>query len=257
MDNVLQQLKDSVDRMIWVPKLAGTEGVRRLGLQFARLVYVITRDVLSGGLNLRAMSLVYTTLLSIVPLLAVSFSVLKVFGVHHEVAPFLRDFFAPLGADGVQLANDIVAFVESVQVGVLGAVGVSLLFYTAASLMYKIEMSLNFVWHIDTLRSFGRRLSGFLSVMLVGPILVFSALGITASLKSTTVVRAIARIEPFGQFLHVLSQLLPYFLVWVAFVFLYLFVPNTRVRFRTALVGGVVAAILWQTAGLFFAWTLA
>ena len=119
MDNVLQQLSGSVDRLIWVPKLAQTHGAKRFALQFARLIYVVTRDVLSGGLNLRAMSLVYTTLLSIVPLLAVSFSVLKVFGVHHEVAPLLRDFLAPLGDDGIQLVNDVVAFVENVQVGVL------------------------------------------------------------------------------------------------------------------------------------------
>ncbi|HXV77764.1 MAG TPA: YhjD/YihY/BrkB family envelope integrity protein [Candidatus Polarisedimenticolaceae bacterium] len=253
MEGAVQQITHGIDRIVWERDLRELTGWRWLALRAARLVYVVIRDLLTGEINLRAMSLVYTTLLSIVPLLAVSFSVLKVFGVHNQVAPLLRDFLRPLGDEGVELADDIVAFVENVQVGVLGALGVVLLIYTAISLMHKIEVALNFVWHVDGVRSLGRRVSSFISVVLVGPVLVVAALGITASLRSTTVVRSIERIEPFGSLLERLSQWLPYLLGALAFTLVYALVPNTRVKLRAAATGGVVAGILWQSVGLFFA----
>ena len=89
----------------------------------ARSVYALIRDVISGQLTLHAMSLVYTTLLSIVPLLALSFSVLKALGVHERMEPFLFQFFQPMGPQGVEMAERILGFVDNMKVGVLGSVG--------------------------------------------------------------------------------------------------------------------------------------
>lgn len=108
------------------------------------------RDLTTDGqLNLRAMSLVYTTLLSLVPLLAISFSVLKGFGVHNQVEPFLQNLLQPLGDKGMEISDRIIEFVENVKAGVLGSLGLALLIFTVISLMQKIERAFNFAWHVN------------------------------------------------------------------------------------------------------------
>ena len=98
---------------------------------------MLARDLAQGQLTLRAMGLVYTTLLSIVPLLALSFSVLKAFGVYNQIRPMLLNFLEPLGEKGIEITARIVQFIENVNVGVLGSVGLALLLYTAVSLVQK------------------------------------------------------------------------------------------------------------------------
>jgi len=138
-------------------------------------------------------------------------------------------------------------------VGVLGAVGLALLLYTAISLMQKIEESLNFIWHIRRPRRLADRFSRYLSVLLVGPILVFAALGITATVMSIETVRGLLEIGVLGQAMKTLSGLTPYLLVIAAFTFVYVFIPNARVRFIPALIGGIAGGVAWQTAGWGFA----
>src|SRR3569832_2841230 len=113
--------------------------------------------VAAGQLTLRAMSLVYTTLLSLVPLLAVSFSELKAFGVHNQLTPVLLIFLSPLGENGVELGLRIVSFVENMKVGVLGSLCLSMLIYTVVALVQKIEDAFNYIWRIDRPRRFVRR----------------------------------------------------------------------------------------------------
>lgn len=170
-----------------------------------RTVFILTRDLVGGQLTLRAMSLVYTTLLSIVPLLALSFSVLKAFGVYNQIEPMLLKFVEPLGEKGDEIVHQISIFIEKMNVGVLGALGLTLLLYTAISLMQKIEESLNFIWHIPHPRPLADRFSRYLSVLLVGPILVFSALGITASVMNIETVRDLMEINILGQAMQAIS----------------------------------------------------
>jgi membrane protein len=223
------------------------------GLRFVRTVLILGRDLAVGQLTLRAMSLVYTTLLSIVPLLALSFSVLKAFGAYNQVQPLLLNLLEPLGDKGAELARRIGEFIQNMNVGVLGALGLTLLLYTAISLMQKIEESLNFVWHIPQPRPLSERFSRYLTALLVGPILVFSALGLTATVMNMDAVRQLLALAAFGRLVELAAQLVPYLLVISAFTFVYLFIPNTRVRFGPALVGGAVGGIVWQTAGWLFA----
>jgi len=217
------------------------------------LVVVLIRDLVSGQLNLRAMSLVYTTLLSIVPLLALSFSVLKAFGVYNQLGPMLRNVLAPLGPQADEVTGRILQFVANMNVGVLGSLGLAMLIYTAVSLMQKIEESFNFIWHVTRLRSLSERFSRYLSVLLVGPILLFSALGITATIVQTEAVQWVLEVETVGGLISTIGKLTPYFLVVSAFIFLYAFIPNAKVRFGPALAGGIVGGVLWQSAGWVFA----
>lgn len=218
-----------------------------------RIIHAVLRDSALGQINLRAMSLVYTTLLSIVPLLAFSFSVLKGFGVHNQLEPVLRRTLEPLGDRAPEITSNILDFVDNIQVGVLGSVGLLLLVYIVYSLLQKVETALNETWHVRRKRGMTEKFSNYLSVVLIGPVLAFSAVGLTASFSNNSVVQRVSEIEPFGTLMVALSTLTPYLLVIAAFTFLYIFVPNTKVRFRAALTGAVIAGLAWQTTGWIFA----
>ncbi|MFT4608158.1 MAG: membrane protein [Urechidicola sp.] len=219
---------------------------------FLQIVAMTVQDFMSGMLTLRAMSLVYTTLLSIVPLLAVSISVLKGFGVHDQLQPALTSLLAPLGDRSVEISDQIVGFVDNMKIGVLGALGLSLLIFTVMSLIQKIETAFNHAWHLKGNRNLMQRFSNYLSVVLVGPVLIFSAVGITASLSSNTVLNLLNQLPYMNDLLHLVSKLLPYLLVISAFMFIYLLVPNTRVKVKSAFFGALVAGFLWESVGVLF-----
>jgi membrane protein len=250
---VISQLPGWLRDRIWGPAQGGTPHWKKRVLHAARLILVLIRDLAGEQLTLRAMSLVYTTLLSIVPLLALSFSVLKAFGVYNQLEPALRRFLTPLGPQGDEMTAKIIGFIENIDVGVLGSVGLALLIYTAVSLVQKLEEAFNHIWHVARPRSLAERFSHYLSVLLLGPLLVFAALGITASVLHVAVVQRLLAVAPLGHLFHVAGRVLPYVLVIGAFTFIYVFIPNTRVRLQAALLGGVTGGTLWQTAGRAFA----
>jgi len=221
--------------------------------QAGRYLYALFRDLLDGQISMRAMSLVYTTLLSLVPLLALAFSLLKGLGAHNELEPVLQRFLAPLGPQGNEVARTVVAFVENIKVGVLGFVGVALLLYTVLSMIQKVEDAFNYIWRVAMRRRLGQRIGEYLSVLLIGPFAIFLALGMTASVMSSGFVAKLAAIEPLGAVIYVLGRLIPYLVIVGLFTFLYVFIPNTRVRIGAAFGGGLLAGVLWQTASLAFA----
>jgi membrane protein len=253
MNNALLDLYEQSAQWLWKDDLRTLSMPRRWFIAAIRMLVVLARQLLGGQLNLRAMSLVYTTLLSVVPLLAVSFSVLKGFGVHNQLEPVLLNFLNPLGPKGVEVAHNIISFVENVKVGVLGSLGLVFLLYTVVSLTQKVEASFNFVWQVERLRALAQRFSSYLTVILVGPLLMFTALGVTATVMNTSLVQYLMSVKPLGEVIVLGNRLIPYLLVIAAFTFIYMFIPNTRVKLVPAVVGGVVAGVLWQTSGWVFA----
>ena len=254
MVNLLKKPIDDLKAFVWDDDLRELHGLHRVIVFVLRVNHMLLRELVGGQLNLRAMSLVYTTLLSIVPLLAVSFSVLKGFGFHQRLESYLFNIMLePLGPSGAEVAETIIGFVENVKVGMLGSVGFALLIYTVVALVQKIEAAFNFVWLIERPRSLSQRFSNYLSVITIGPVLIFSAVGFTATILNTEMALKLASIEPFGTLIVYGSNLVPYALVCIAFTFIYVLIPNTRVQFRAALVGGVLAGVLWKITGWGFA----
>jgi len=254
MISPLQKPFTALITLIWKDDLRELSGIRRVTVFIVRVFYMLLKELIGGELNLRAMSLVYTTLLSVVPLLAVSFSVLKGFGFHQQLESYLVNLILePLGPSGAEVADTIIGFVENVKVGMLGSIGFALLFYTVVALVQKIEAAFNFVWLIDRLRPLSQRFSNYLSVITIGPALIFSAVGVTAAMLNTGFAQHMASIEPFGSIMLYAGKLLPYLLVCIAFTFIYILIPNTNVQFRAALVGGVLAGVLWKITGWGFA----
>jgi membrane protein len=244
---------ERLERILWHTDADALHPAPRALLFAARTLYCIVGNLLQGSLTLHAMSLVYTTLLSLVPLLAVSFSVLKGFGVHNQLEPMLLQVLAPLGAQAQDVTSNLIHFVDQTEVRVLGSLGLGLLLYSVISLISKIELVFNDTWRVDRQRPLAQRFSQYLSVLLVGPVLFFSAVGAAASLRSSAVVQQMVEIAPLGLLAEAAGRLIPYLLIVAAFTFIYSFVPNTRVRLRSALVGALVAGLLWQIIGYVFA----
>ncbi|MFV2004506.1 MAG: YhjD/YihY/BrkB family envelope integrity protein [Gammaproteobacteria bacterium] len=249
---MFEQLQKKITELLWQTNLKQVNKFQAFFIQALRIFYGTVRD-LSGGLpSLRAMGLVYTTLLSIVPLLAVSFSVLKGFGAHNQLEPALINILEPLGEKGLQISAQIISFVDNMKVGVLGSLGLIFLIFTVLSLVKKIESAFNYTWRLRITRNIFQRFSNYLSVILIGPLLLFTGAGLTASFNSTAVTNKLLSIEPFGTILLLLGELTPYLLTIITFTLIYILIPNTRVRFSSALYGAVITTILWKAAGALF-----
>lgn len=248
----MKLILEQISQYIWSFNACNPEGQRDPWRHFLQIMSVTIREFWDGLITLRAMGLVYTTLLSLVPLLAVSISVLKGFGVHDQLEPTLVRLLEPLGEKNTEVAGRIVSFVENLDFSVLGAIGLILLIYTAISLIQKIESAFNHMWRLTHSRSLIQRFTDYLSVIMVGPVLVVAAVAITASLGSYHLVSMLNALPFMNDLLRFIGKILPYLLVIVAFTFVYLVVPNTRVAIRSAFYGGVVAGVLWQLSGVLF-----
>jgi len=221
-------------------------------LRLLRYPAALIRDWLSGEINVRAMGLAYTTLLSLVPLMVFSFSILKGLGAHGDLRFILHEFFRPMGSAASQLTESVMQFVANMRGDLLGSIGLAFLVYTVIATIQKIEASFNFVWRIERPRNFGRRFTEYLSVMILGPVLLALAIGLLGYAEHSSFAQWLDAIAPFAWLLGALVQFAPYAIVTIVFTFMYSFIPNTRVEFRAALIGGVTAGIIWALVGKVF-----
>ena len=246
------RLHDRVERLLFDRHHLPVEPANWL-LNVLRYPFALVRDLLAGELNLRAMGLVYTTLLSLVPLAAFAFAVLKGLGVHRALRPLIYEFLRPIGARATELTAQFMDFVDNVRGDVLGSVGLAFLLYTVISTIQKLEEAFNFSWHVERPRSIMRRVSEYLSLMVVGPVFIVVVLSLFGAIGSNDAMAWLTAHEPFGTILRALGLIGPFLFVTGVFTFLYSFVPNTRVRLQSALIGGVVAGLLWAGSGALFA----
>lgn len=246
-------LRERFEQLVWSDMLYEYGIPGRILANVMRYAVALIRDMSTGGLMMRSMSLVYTTLLSVVPLLAFSFSVLKGFGVHNQLEPVLYTMLEPLGAQGAEITRQVIDLVDNVEGGVLGGISFAFFIYTAISMVQKIEESFNYVWHVAKRQNFARRMVEYLVVLLIGPVIIFVALGMIASLRSNAIVQFFLSVDFLGPIVVVTSKLTPYLLVTGVFTFLYMYMPNTRVRFRSALIGGLAAGFAWASISVIFA----
>jgi membrane protein len=251
--NHIERIIQFIRQDLWTVEVHSLPFLQRSVVQTLRLAIAVGLEFRHRLLDARAAGLVYTTLLSLVPFLAVMFSVLKAFGVHHQAEPVLAQALEPLGPKGEEVTATIIGFVDNLKIGVLGAVGVAGLFYTTYSLIDKIEQALNAIWLVQEGRSWSRKFADYLSAVLVGPVLVVTAFGLLASVQSNTLVQHVLEIEPLGYLVVWAAKLMPFLMLCAVFTFLYKFIPHTQVRITSALVGGIAAAVLWGIAGELFA----
>jgi membrane protein len=238
----------------WLFDLPAEVGGRPLHLLLGplRYLYALLRDFVRGDLGLRAMGLVYTSLFALVPVVAVSFSVLKAFGYHRELEPVLLEFLRPLGLKGYELTASIMQFVETAQTTLLGTVGFVFLLYTVITMIQKVEDALNFTWHVERPRSLAKRLSEYLVIMLIGPVVAVAAMVLLTRFEASDAIARFSGLAPGAADSDARAHFTPYVLIIGLFWFLYYYMPNTRVRWQSALIGALFGGTAWVAVGAIF-----
>jgi membrane protein len=219
-------------------------GLKGRFFKLLQVLYSISTSFANHKGPLRAAALTYISVLSLVPFLAIAFSVLKGLGAQNALEPLLQQ----IAGDSEETISRIIAYVNNTNMKSMGAIGLVMLILTVVSLMGNIEEAFNAVWGVRETRSFQRRFSDYLSVVVVGPVLLLAATSMTSSLQSQWVLQWLIQNTYLGGAILMLFRFLPYLSVWTAMVFLYIFIPNTRIRFASAVTGGVVAGTAWELA---------
>ena len=250
---MILKLRNWIDELVWGDVLVKQGVAGRIAAVILRYVYALIRDMFAGQLMMRSMSLVYTTLLSIVPLIAFSFSALKGFGIHNQLEPYLFKALEPLGPQGAEITQQVIDLVDNVKGGVLGGVSLAFFIYTAISMVQKVEESFNYVWYVAKRRNLARRLTEYMAVMLIGPVVIVISLTMIASLESSWLIRVLQGISWIEPIVAMTGKLTPYLLISAVFTFLYRTMPNTRVHMKSAIVGGLAGGVIWATVSVIFA----
>ncbi|MFO7811717.1 MAG: YhjD/YihY/BrkB family envelope integrity protein [Pelovirga sp.] len=240
-------LRKQLKRLVWEQNLQEMHWLKRTLLRQLQMVFLVIRDFYNNRSLLRASALTYYTILSLVPLLALTFALLKAFGVQNQLQPLILD---KLNVGDGQIAEAIVGYINNTQVAQMGAVGLIFLLVAVISLLTNIEAAFNDVWGVNKLRPMLRRFSDYLSVILVGPVLLISTISMTSSLISHSFTQRLLEMQMIGSLIVFVLKITPFIFMWLAFTLLYVFMSNIKVQWRAALIGGVVGGTLWQIAQL-------
>jgi membrane protein len=240
------------DRLFFGPRSTGP-GVAPAIVRVLRYPYAVIRDLLGGEINLRAMGLVYTTLLSLIPLLAISFAILAAFGMSRDLEPIVYEFFRPMGEPGAgEITTRVMQFVDRVSTRVVGTVGLAVLLWTLVGTIKKVEDSFNFVWRVEHARSLARRITEYVGLLIIGPVLMVGFLALSHAAVANLPLQDVVNLAPLARWRDVGLTVAPYVMVTAFFVVLYMFIPNTRVQLVPALIGAATAGFLWAAVGKVF-----
>lgn len=198
----------------------------------------------------QASALTYSTLLAIVPIMAVVFAIARGFGYNKYIELWFRDALK----SQPQAADTIVEFVNSYLVhtksGVFLGIGLVFMLYTVLMLVSNIEGTFNDIWQVKKQRSIFRTFTDYLAMLLLCPIVIVLTSGL--SIFVATVADNLPDMLLLGPMVRFLISLLPYFLMSAMFIGLYIFMPNTHVHIRSAIVPGILAGVAMQWLQLFY-----
>jgi membrane protein len=230
---------------LWELEPGAYRGLRRSALRYLQITTLVLKKFLEDRCLLHASALTFSTLLSIVPFFALAFALLKGFGVQSRLEPLI---LGQVAAGSQEIVTRIVTYINNTNVASLGVMGLIALIITVITLLGNIEDAFNVIWGVRETRSFYHKFSNYLGVLVSAPLLMVAATGVTTSLQSQTIVQWLIRDTYLGDALLLGFRCIPYLSVWLALVFVYTFIPNIRVRFKSALIGGILAGTLWQIA---------
>jgi membrane protein len=214
-------------------------------VRLIQLAIMVGEGFVRDRLLLHATALAYVTALSLIPLLALAFSLIDALGVRQDLAKIV---VGQITAGSPQAADWILRFVEGVNFGGLGTLGATTLFLTTVLALGNIEKALNEIWGVRRQRTWTRRIPDYLAVLIIAPLLLGVALSLGTTLKSQWILQKLLEIPFFETFYSAGLRQAPTLVLVAAFGFVYWFLPNTTVRPLSALLGGVVAALLFTLA---------
>jgi membrane protein len=248
--NLIARVRTYLTRDIWTADLADCPRPRRVLTQILRAVFLAARGIERHKLSIWAASLTYITLISVVPFLALVIGLGTQLGVPDKALDSLTD---QLPEAQLEFLTTTLESFKKMDLKAIGIVAVCVLLWAMVKVLTRVEDAFNHVWGVERGRSLARRITNYVFVAVVAPLLLLSAMTLTASLMSSAVVKHVEDLPGGGWFLDALIGLTPYLATFVALALLYWLMPNTKVRIGSAVVGAVTAAILWQlTQRLYF-----
>ena len=234
---------------IWHINTRGLSRLHALLVRVAKSVIFLYHQFWEDRLLTRASALTFSSLLALVPLLAIVFTVYQSLGLYVDFEPTLREWLSPLGSDGDVVATQIMDFLANAQTGTLGYIGLVVLLFAVLGILANIEESYNDIWHVRRMRSWRQRLVSYLALLLIGPLII---IGVVTFIGSSNSIALLANFERIAGFSPLSVLLIGFFfslIIWS--------VPNTRVSIRAALVGGMISGCGWILLNRLFAQLIA
>ncbi len=246
---MLSKLIDFIKTDIWRIRLTNYSRTKSFLIKQLRIIALAVRFFTENKCTFRASALTFFTLLSIVPVIAMMFGIAKGFGLEKKVETQILQRMQGQEEVATKIIDFANSLLENTSGGFIAGIGVVLLFWTIISLLSNIESSFNDIWGVKKPRSFARKFSDYLSMVLICPVLLALSGSITVVI-STQVQLLLDKIPFFrstiGPLVLALLSILPYCTIWFMFTFVFVFMPNTKVRFSSALLAGIVAGTVCQ-----------
>jgi membrane protein len=218
-----------------------------------RVVLLTIRGYVRDNCALRASALTFYSLLSIVPVVAMAFGIAKGFGLEQRLESQLYLRFAGQEEVLSKVIDFSRSLLENTKGGLIAGIGVAVLFWSAVKVLNHIETTLNHIWKVRP-RTFVRKFTDYLTIMIISPLLVIVSSSVNVYI--TTQVKAItgklALLQAASPLIYMLLKLLPFGLIWLLFVMIYMIMPNTQVRFSSGIIAGVIGGTIYQMTQGFY-----
>lgn len=255
MQKVTQSISGLIDFMkgdIWRVRLRDLPPKKSFLIRQVRIFLLALRGFDENKCLLRASALTFYSLISIVPVVAMVFGIAKGFGFEKRLEGQLMQQFQGQEEAITRVIGFAHTMLSNTKGGLIAGVGIVLLLWAVIKVLGHIEASFNDIWGVQDSRRMSRKFSDYLSVMLLCPMLLVLSSSVTVFITTqvTMIVEKVALLGSISPVIFFVLKLLPYCIVWVLFSFLYLFMPNTRVRFRSGILAGIIAGTLYQIVQL-------
>ena len=217
-------------------------------IKLLRIFVLSIRGLIEDRGSLRASALTFWSALSVVPVVAMLFGIAKGFGFERTLE---RQLIEKLEGQE-EVVSWIIKFahsaLETTRGGLIAGLGILILFWAIIKVLGNIEDSFNDIWGVKKGRPFLRKITDYLSLMMIGPVLLIMSSAATVLITSQIkiIVQKLSLLGAVAPFIFFLLKLLPYAAIWVLFIFMYLFMPNTKVRFGSGVLAGIIAGTLYQ-----------
>jgi membrane protein len=217
-----------------------------------RILLLATRGFGQDQCPLRASALTFYSILSIVPVVAMAFGIAKGFGFQEILENQLMEKFSGQEDVMIRVVDFAHSLLENTKGGMIVGIGIIVLLWTVIKLLAHIEGSFNDIWEVKKSRSYGRKFSDYLSIMLISPLLIIisSSATVFITTKIALITEKVALIGMFSPMIFFMLKLIPYCLMWILFIFTYILMPNTKVNFSAGFIGGIIAGTIFQAAQL-------
>ena len=232
---------------IWRVQRENTQRRQFVLIKILRVIILAVREFVDDKCSQKASALTYYSLLSVVPLVAMAFGIAKGFGFESALENQLMKSLYGQEAVVEWIMDFAHKYLSSIKGGMIAGVGFVMLLWSVMNVLGGIEQSFNDVWEVKRSRSMVRKFSDYVSIMLIGILFLVSSGSMIVSFSKS--------MEGVGMFHHfwlIVSNVLPYLLIWFMFTMLFYILPNTKVKFTSALMGGIIAGSLFQVTQYFY-----